>query len=150
MTDVDYMRRALELAARGNGLTHPNPMVGAVAVRDGEVVGEGFHPGPGQPHAEVFALENVPDGTPDVTVYVTLEPCAFFGRTPPCCELLVQKGVARVVSAMEDPDARVAGRGHAHLRQAGVTVVVNPDLVSRLPRPYRMGGEGFAVPLGRV
>ncbi|MCZ6636272.1 MAG: bifunctional diaminohydroxyphosphoribosylaminopyrimidine deaminase/5-amino-6-(5-phosphoribosylamino)uracil reductase RibD [bacterium] len=124
MTDIDYMRRALELAARGRGRVHPNPMVGAVAVRDGRVVGEGFHPGPGQPHAEVFALKEVAAGTPGVTVYVNLEPCSFVGRTPPCADLLVEKGVTRVVCAMSDPDERVSEKGFARLKGAGIDVIV--------------------------
>ena len=124
MTDVDYMRRTLELAARGRGRVHPNPMVGAVAVRDGRVVGEGFHPGPGQPHAEVFALREVAAGTPGVTVYVNLEPCAFVGRTPPCADLLVEKGVTRVVCAMADPDDRVSEKGFDRLKGAGIDVTV--------------------------
>lgn len=124
MKDMAYMRRALDLAKKGLGLTHPNPMVGAVAVQQGAIVGEGFHPGPGQPHAEVFALQGVPDGAPGVTVYVTLEPCAFHGRTPPCADLLIQKGVSRAVCAMIDPDARVSGRGIEKLRAAGIAVSV--------------------------
>lgn len=122
MTDSDYMRRALDLAAQGRGLTHPNPMVGAVAVQNGTVIGEGFHPGPGQPHAEVFALKNMPEGAPGVALYVTLEPCAFHGRTPPCADLVIQKGVSRVVCAMADPDVRVSGRGIEKLKAAGIAV----------------------------
>ena len=124
MTDADYMRLALRLAERGRGTARPNPMVGAAAVRAGKIVGRGFHPGPGQPHAEVFALEGVDEGTPDVTLYVTLEPCSHTGRTPPCTDLVIRKRVARVVCAMVDPDPRVSGRGIARLREAGIAVEV--------------------------
>ncbi len=138
MTDTDYMRRALVLAAKGQGQTHPNPMVGAVAVQHGVIIGEGYHPGPGKPHAEVFALQTVSDGTPDVTVYVTLEPCAFYGRTPPCADLLVKKGVSRVVCAMPDPDKRVSGRGFEILQAAGIGVDVGllEDEARHLNEPY--------------
>ena len=122
MTDEAYMRRALHLAEQGRGRVHPNPMVGALAVCGEQVVGEGYHPGPGQPHAEVFALEGVK--ACGVTVYVNLEPCSFAGRTPPCADLLVQKGVDRVVCAMEDPDERVSGKGFARLQEAGIEVQV--------------------------
>ncbi len=124
MTDADYMRLALELAERGRETARPNPMVGAVAVQGERVVGQGYHPEPGQPHAEVFALERVVAGTGDVTLYVTLEPCSFAGRTPPCAELIIQKQVARVLCAMGDPDARVSGQGIQRLREAGVCVEV--------------------------
>lgn len=124
MTDADYMRLALELAERGLETVRPNPMVGAVAVREGRIVGQGYHPGPGQPHAEVFALSSVGESARGVTLYVTLEPCCFAGRTPACTELIIQKRVSRVVCAMEDPDARVSGRGVARLGEAGIRVEV--------------------------
>lgn len=124
MTDAEYMRLALDAAGKGRGATSPNPMVGAVAVREGEVIGTGYHPGPGQPHAEVFALEGLGDALPDVTLYVTLEPCSIIGRTPSCAELILSRGIGRVVCAMEDPDARVSGRGIRRLREAGVEVTV--------------------------
>lgn len=116
------MRRALELAARGRGLVSPNPLVGAVVVRDGGVVGEGWHEGPGRPHAEAVALEAAGDGARGATLYVTLEPCAHYGRTPPCAPLVRDAGVARVVVAMRDPNPLVDGRGVALLREAGVEV----------------------------
>jgi len=122
MTDSDYMRMALELAEKGRGLTSPNPMVGAVAVRGGQVVGTGYHPGPGHPHAEVFALEGLEAGLRDVTLYTTLEPCSFVGRTPACVDLILDRGVGRVVCAMEDPDPRVAGTSVGRLKDAGVKV----------------------------
>lgn len=121
-----WMRRALELAERGRGTTSPNPMVGAVLVRDGEVVGEGFHLAPGEPHAEVLALCAAGPRAAGVTCYVTLEPCAHHGRTPPCADALIAAGVARVVAAIEDPDPRVRGQGFELLRAAGVEVELGP------------------------
>lgn len=116
------MRRALALAARAAGRTSPNPMVGAVLVRDGQVVGEGYHHRAGEPHAEVLALRQAGARARGATAYVTLEPCCHQGRTPPCTDALLAAGVARVVVALQDPDARVAGRGVAQLRAAGVAV----------------------------
>lgn len=120
--DVFYMARALELARRGLYTTHPNPRVGCVIVRDGVVVGEGFHARAGEPHAEVHALRMAGERARGATAYVSLEPCCHHGRTPPCASALIEAGVARVVSAMQDPNPRVAGGGHALLRAAGVEV----------------------------
>jgi diaminohydroxyphosphoribosylaminopyrimidine deaminase / 5-amino-6-(5-phosphoribosylamino)uracil reductase len=118
------MRRAIELAEHGRGLTSPNPMVGAVIVAPGgEVVGEGFHARAGAAHAEVEALRVAGPRARGATVYVTLEPCAHHGRTPPCAHALVAAGVARVVAAVVDPNPLVAGKGFAELRQAGIEVV---------------------------
>ena len=124
MTDEDYMRRALHLAEKGRNTVRHGAMVGAVAVQGDRILGEGFHPAPGEPHAEVFALENVSDHTPGVTLYVNLEPCAHTGRTPPCADMLIRKGVSRVVCAMVDPDARVSGGGISRIREAGIPVDV--------------------------
>lgn len=120
--DHEAMTRALALAERGLFTARPNPMVGCVIVRDGEVVGEGWHPRTGQPHAEVFALRDAGDRARGATAYVTLEPCAHHGRTPPCAEALVEAGVARVVAAMRDPFPRVDGAGFARLQEAGIAV----------------------------
>lgn len=120
--DQQAMAHALALAARGLYTARPNPMVGCVIVRDGEVVGEGWHPRTGQPHAEVFALRAAGDRARGATAYVTLEPCAHHGRTPPCAEALVAAGVARVVAAMRDPFPRVDGAGFACLQAAGIEV----------------------------
>ncbi|WP_081798283.1 bifunctional diaminohydroxyphosphoribosylaminopyrimidine deaminase/5-amino-6-(5-phosphoribosylamino)uracil reductase RibD [Pseudomonas sp. RL] len=122
MNDQGYMARALELARQGLYSTHPNPRVGCVIVRDGQIVGEGWHVRAGEPHAEVHALRQAGELTRGATAYVTLEPCSHFGRTPPCAEALVQAGVARVVAAMQDPNPQVAGRGLERLRSVGIEV----------------------------
>jgi diaminohydroxyphosphoribosylaminopyrimidine deaminase/5-amino-6-(5-phosphoribosylamino)uracil reductase len=122
--DLRFMRRALELAAQGVGLTSPNPVVGAVIVRDGVIVGEGAHLRAGGAHAEVGALDAAGELARGATCYVSLEPCAHHGRTPPCVEALMTAGVARVVAACPDPHARVDGRGLAGLRAAGIDVTV--------------------------
>ncbi len=121
--DERYMARCLELARQAWGRTSPNPLVGAVLVNAGRVVGEGFHPQAGQPHAEVFALQAAGEQAQGATLYVNLEPCNHFGRTPPCTEAIIQAGIRRVVVGMIDPDPRVAGGGIARLQQAGIEVV---------------------------
>lgn len=120
--DHDFMARALRLAARGLWTTTPNPRVGCVIVRDGRVVGEGWHVRAGELHAEVHALQAAGESARGATVYVTLEPCNHHGRTPPCADALVAAGVARVVAAMSDPNPRVSGRGLARLSAAGIAV----------------------------
>jgi diaminohydroxyphosphoribosylaminopyrimidine deaminase/5-amino-6-(5-phosphoribosylamino)uracil reductase len=120
------MAAALSLARRGLGNTWPNPAVGCVIVKDGAVVGRGWTQPGGRPHAETEALARADGRARGATVYVTLEPCAHHGRTPPCAEALIRAGVARVVSALEDPDPRVAGQGHGLLRAAGIAVEVGP------------------------
>ncbi|MFJ3484525.1 bifunctional diaminohydroxyphosphoribosylaminopyrimidine deaminase/5-amino-6-(5-phosphoribosylamino)uracil reductase RibD [Pseudomonas sp. NPDC090202] len=120
--DAFYMARALELARNGVYSTHPNPRVGCVIVRDGEIVGEGWHVRAGEPHAEVHALRQAGDKAKSATAYVTLEPCSHHGRTPPCAEALVNAGVGRVVAAMQDPNPDVAGRGLLRLMSAGIAV----------------------------
>ena len=123
-TDADraYMARAVELASRGRYGAHPNPMVGCVIVRDGQVVGEGWHAVAGEAHAEILALEAAGEQARGATVYVTLEPCAHHGRTPPCADALIGAGVAEVVAGLEDPDPRVDGRGLQALAAAGIAV----------------------------
>lgn len=142
------MARALQLAERGLYTTDPNPRVGCVLVRNGEVLGEGWHERAGGPHAEINALAATGEYAPGATAYVTLEPCCHFGRTPPCTEALLRAGVRRVVAAMEDPDPRVGGRGLQRLREAGVEVAcglmaaqaraLNPGFVGRMAagRPW--------------
>jgi diaminohydroxyphosphoribosylaminopyrimidine deaminase/5-amino-6-(5-phosphoribosylamino)uracil reductase len=124
---VKFLERARELAERGRGTTHPNPVVGAVVVRDGEVVGEGWHEHKGGPHAEVTALEAAGEHARGATLYVTLEPCSRQGSTPPCVEAVLKAGVAKVVVGVDDP----IQEGAAHLRAAGVDVEVVDDWEAR-------------------
>lgn len=120
--DAFYMARALELARKGVYSTHPNPRVGCVIVRDGTIVGEGWHVRAGEPHAEVHALRHAGDKARGATAYVTLEPCSHHGRTPPCADALLEAGISRVVAAMQDPNPDVGGRGLLRLMNAGVNV----------------------------
>lgn len=124
--DAEYMRRALVLARQGWGQTAPNPMVGAVVVRDGTIVGEGFHPGFGAPHAELLALRAAGERARGATLYVTLEPCNHFGKTPPCTEAIAEARVQRVVIAEPEPTA-VAGGGARHLADFGIQVDVGVE-----------------------
>lgn len=120
--DELFMARAFELARRGRFTTMPNPNVGCVLVKDGAIVGEGYHQRAGEPHAEVYALRQAGERARGATAYVTLEPCSHHGRTPPCCDALIAAGVTRVVAAMQDPNPQVAGRGLYRLKQAGIEV----------------------------
>ncbi len=120
--DAIYMHEAFELAERGRGKAHPNPLVGAVVVRDGEVVGRGWHLGPGTQHAETAALAEAGPAARGATLYCTLEPCCHYGMTPPCADAVVEAGVARVVVALRDPNPLVDGGGFASLRRRGVAV----------------------------
>jgi diaminohydroxyphosphoribosylaminopyrimidine deaminase/5-amino-6-(5-phosphoribosylamino)uracil reductase len=120
--DYRYMSRAIRLASHGLFTTHPNPRVGCVLVKQGQIIGEGWHERAGEGHAEVQALERAGDQAKGATAYVSLEPCSHFGRTPPCAEALIKAGVGRVVAAVEDPNPLVAGRGIARLRSQGVDV----------------------------
>jgi diaminohydroxyphosphoribosylaminopyrimidine deaminase/5-amino-6-(5-phosphoribosylamino)uracil reductase len=125
--DRAMMQKCLELARQALGKTAPNPLVGAVVVKDGQIIGTGFHPGAGQPHAEVFALREAGEQAKGATIYVSLEPCNHYGRTPPCSEALVQAGVAKVVVGMVDPNPLVSGGGLERLRSAGIEVVVGVE-----------------------
>ena len=118
------MQRCIALARKAAGRTAPNPMVGCVITQGNEIVGEGFHPKAGEPHAEVFALRAAGDRARNGTAYVSLEPCSHFGRTPPCANALIEAGVSRVVVGMVDPDERVSGRGISRLKDAGIEVIV--------------------------
>ncbi|WP_409526531.1 bifunctional diaminohydroxyphosphoribosylaminopyrimidine deaminase/5-amino-6-(5-phosphoribosylamino)uracil reductase RibD [Nitrincola sp. MINF-07-Sa-05] len=136
------MARAIALAWQGLYSTDPNPRVGCVLVRDGQIVGEGYHQRAGEPHAEVLALRDAADQASDATAYVTLEPCSHFGRTPPCADALIKAGVKRVVAAMVDPNPDVAGNGLARLQAAGIEVAcglleaqareLNPGFIKRM------------------
>lgn len=142
--DHGMMARALQLAERGLWTTSPNPRVGCVLVKDGEIVGEGWHEKAGEPHAEVHALRAAGDKARGATAYVTLEPCSHYGRTPPCAEGLIAAGVARVVAAMQDQNPLVAGKGLAMLEAAGIETAcglleneareLNIGFVSRMTR----------------
>lgn len=120
--DHDFMARALQLARKGLYSTHPNPRVGCVIVRDGRIVGEGWHARAGEPHAEVHALRQAGELARGATAYVTLEPCSHHGRTPPCADGLIAAGVGRVVAAMQDPNPQVAGSGMRRLAEAGIEI----------------------------
>ncbi len=120
--DQRFMQLALTLGRRGQGRTWPNPAVGAVVVKDGVIVGRGWTQPGGRPHAEPEALGRAGEAARGATLYVTLEPCSHFGKSPPCADAIIAAGIARVVSAIEDPNPEVAGQGHARLRAAGITV----------------------------
>lgn len=122
MGDEKYMRLALDLARRGEGFVSPNPMVGAVVVKDGRIVGQGFHQAAGKAHAEVNALDEAGEAARNATLFVTLEPCNHTGRTPPCTDRILKAGVRRVVTAMRDPNPHVAGGGLEHLSGRGLEV----------------------------
>ncbi len=122
--DQKYMARALKLAELGEGTVSPNPKVGAVVVKDGEIVGEGYHKKYGGPHAEVYALDQAGDKALDAELYVTLEPCSHYGKTPPCALEVINSGIKRVVIAMVDPNPEVAGKGINMLKEAGIEVEI--------------------------
>src|SRR5579864_5004703 len=140
--DAVVMDRALTLAARGAALTSPNPMVGAVLVRDGRVVGEGFHTYDGLRHAEIIALEVAGGNARGATLYVNLEPCCHTGRTGPCTRALISAGVLRVVAAMPDPNPAISGRGFKELRAAGI--LVDCSCTSGSSEQARRLNEAFA------
>jgi diaminohydroxyphosphoribosylaminopyrimidine deaminase/5-amino-6-(5-phosphoribosylamino)uracil reductase len=127
--DQRFMALALSLGRRGQGRTWPNPAVGAVVVKDGVIVGRGWTQPGGRPHAEPEALARAGEAARGATLYVTLEPCSHFGKSPPCADAVIAAGIVRVVSAIEDPNPEVAGQGHARLRAAGITVDIGPGAV---------------------
>ena len=148
--DETYISRALELAEKAAGITFPNPLVGAVVVAGGEVVGTGFHRGAGTPHAEAVAIEEAGERARGATLYLNLEPCCHFGRTPPCTESIIKAGIARVVFSIFDPDPRVKGKGARHLASNGVSVeagvLAREALELNLPYIHRsMTGAPFIV-----
>jgi diaminohydroxyphosphoribosylaminopyrimidine deaminase / 5-amino-6-(5-phosphoribosylamino)uracil reductase len=136
--DQQFMARALELAIQGRGRVEPNPMVGAVIVRDGEIIAEGWHQEFGGPHAEIVALNAAGERARGADLYVTLEPCCHQGKTPPCTEAVIAAGVARVIVGCEDPNPQVAGQGVDALREAGITAdVLDEVAASKLIAPFR-------------
>jgi diaminohydroxyphosphoribosylaminopyrimidine deaminase / 5-amino-6-(5-phosphoribosylamino)uracil reductase len=146
MNDQSFLARAFTLARRGIYTTDPNPRVGCVIARDGEILGEGFHQSAGDDHAEVIAIENASGDVRGATLYVTLEPCSYFGRTPACAKTLVEKGIKRVVSADYDPHPLNAGQGYAVLEAAGIEVVRQADPESALqlnPGHYKTHQQGY-------
>lgn len=124
LIDEIFMREALRIARNAEGRTSPNPLVGAIIVKDGKIIAEGWHRQAGTPHAEIHALNMAGELARGATLYVTLEPCSHFGRTPPCAQAIVEAGIKKVVAAMKDPNPKVAGRGFEILRSAGVEVDV--------------------------
>ncbi len=146
--DFNHMARAIRLARNGLYTTHPNPRVGCVLVKDGEIVAEGWHEQAGEPHAEINAIKAASEEAKGATAYVTLEPCCHQGRTPPCSDALIAAGVTRVVAAMQDPNPQVAGQGMQSLKAAGIATSVgvlqreaeslNPGFIKRMQRgqPY--------------
>lgn len=126
-TDEIYMHRCLQLAANGRGSTSPNPMVGAVIVHNGRIIGEGFHIRAGEPHAEVNAVKSVKDSDKHLltksTIYVSLEPCSHYGKTPPCCDLIISCGIPRVVIGITDTNSQVNGKGIERMKNAGIEVI---------------------------
>jgi diaminohydroxyphosphoribosylaminopyrimidine deaminase/5-amino-6-(5-phosphoribosylamino)uracil reductase len=144
--DLRWMEAALNLGSQSLGLTAPNPAVGAILVKDGAVVGRGATAPGGRPHAERIALDAAPEATRGATLYATLEPCSHFGASPPCADAIVEAGVGRVVSAMEDPNPLVAGQGHARLRAAGIAVSVGIG-AAQARRDHR--GHILRVTMGR-
>ena len=122
-TDFKYMKRALSLSLKGMGFVNPNPLVGAVIVKGGKIIGEGYHKKYGGAHAEINALNNCKDSPHGATMYVTLEPCSHHGKTPPCVDAIIKSGIAKVVCAMKDPNPKVCGAGLKKLKDAGIEVV---------------------------
>ena len=122
MQPNDYMRRAIELAKKARGFTSPNPMVGAVIVKDNRIIGEGYHERCGQLHAERNALASCKESPKGAVMYVTLEPCCHYGKTPPCTEAIIEAGIRKVVIGSRDPNPKVSGKGAKQLRKAGIEV----------------------------
>lgn len=151
MTEEErYIQRALDLATGGLGTVFPNPLVGAVIVSSGEIVGEGYHRGPGKPHAEREAIAQAGEKARGSTLYLNLEPCCHYGKTPPCTEAIIEAGIARVVFGIYDPDPRVRGKGAAYLREHGIEtttgILAAGALELNLPYVHRnLTGRTFVV-----
>ena len=127
MNDADYMKLALELAKKGMGKTTPNPMVGAVIVKDGRIIGQGYHRKYGALHAERDAFASLTESASDATLYVTLEPCCHYGKTPPCTDAIIEHKIKRVVVATLDPNPLVAGKGIQILRDHGIDITIESN-----------------------
>ena len=138
-THCHFMQLALDLARKGEGRTAPNPPVGAVVVKDGEIVGQGFHPQAGEPHAEIFALRDAGEKAAGATIYVTLEPCSHYGKTPPCADALIAAGISEVIVGTVDPNPKVAGNGVRRLQESGIAVEVGvlKEECQRLIAPFK-------------
>ncbi|MBQ5689439.1 MAG: bifunctional diaminohydroxyphosphoribosylaminopyrimidine deaminase/5-amino-6-(5-phosphoribosylamino)uracil reductase RibD, partial [Bacteroidales bacterium] len=136
--DIEYMQRAIALAKKGAGFVNPNPMVGCVVVKDNEIITEGYHEYYGGFHAERNALTNTTTDCKDATLYVTLEPCCHYGKTPPCTEIIIEKGIKKVVVGLLDPNPLVAGKGIKILEDAGIEVVtgVEVDKIKELNKVF--------------
>ncbi len=148
--DTLYMTEALRLAEKARGRTSPNPMVGAVVVKDGRIIGKGYHTKAGAPHAEIEAFQDAQENLQGTTLYVTLEPCCTYGKTPPCTDAIIRAGIRRVVAAMIDPDSRANGKGIQQLREAGIQVDVGilEDQARRLNEAFvkhAMTGLPFVI-----
>ena len=148
MNDTDYMNLAIDLAAKGRGQVSPNPMVGAVIVNNGEIVGQGYHRYAERKHAEIWALEEAGERAAGATLYVNLEPCSHHGRTPPCADAVIAAGIKRVVASVKDPNPIVAGRGLERLRKAGIDVEIGPgaaesELLNEKFIKYQSAGRPF-------
>ena len=149
-THITFMQRALVLAQRAKGRTSPNPLVGAVIVKDGRVIGEGYHQKAGTPHAEIHALNATGEDAEGATLYTNLEPCCHWGRTPPCTEALIRAGIAQVYIADVDPNPRVAGKGVQQLQNAGINVHVGicrqeAENLNEVHRKYIQTGKPFGI-----
>jgi len=150
MTDEQAMRRALDLAMKGTGMVSPNPRVGAVIVHNGEVIGEGWHREFGSAHAEVEAIRSAARGVEGATLYVNLEPCNHFGKTPPCTNLIIEKKFKRVVIGMTDPNPEIAGQGIIQLQEAGIEVTTGvleeeAQWINRFFTKYITTGQPYII-----
>ena len=123
MTDQNYMLQAIQLAKQGEGWTNPNPMVGAVIVKNGRIIGKGYHKKCGELHAERNAIASLTESAEGATIYVTLEPCCHYGKTPPCTEAIIEQKIKRVVIGSRDPNPKVSGKGIKMLQEAGIEVI---------------------------
>lgn len=137
MNDIFYMKKAIQIGKLGQFTTAPNPNVGCVIVKNNEIVGEGWHKKSGSHHAEIYALMMASEKSKGATAYVTLEPCNYFGKTPPCCDALIKAGIKRVVIAKIDPNPKVSGNGVLYLKKHGISVTTG--VLSKESEKYNKG-----------